>query len=29
MNEVLAVAKSFLLQLKLAGDNEYTKKIID
>ena len=29
LNEALVMAKSFLLQLKLAGDNEYTRKIID
>lgn len=29
INEALTMAKSFLLQLKLAGDNEYTRKIID
>lgn len=29
INEALTVAKSFLLQLKLLGDNEYTRKIIN
>ncbi len=29
LNEALVMAKSFLLQLKLAGDNEYSRKIID
>ena len=29
INEALTMAKSFLLQLKLAGDNEYTRKIIE
>ena len=29
INEALTMSKAILLQLKLAGDNQYTKKIID